>query len=473
MSTDHSAISPPNSPAREIRALLRLATPLFIAQMAQMGTGVVDTIMAGRYSSEDLAAIAIGYNLWLPVYLISLGIMLAVTSIVAQHYGAGRIEEIKRLLPQSLWVALVLGLVSIPLCFFPGPILELLSLDASTFAKSEGYLKAVAFGLPGAALFQALRCHLQGIGIIRPFAIASVIGFFANVPLNYAFIYGHWGIPEMGAVGCGWATAISMWLGPILIAFYTLRSSALKPYLPSKLWHWPQRQPIREILYVGAPIGVTFFFEMAVFSVIGLLIASVGNTAVSAHQIAMNVYDVLYMPLISIGSAMATRIGHSIGRGDMPGVKTSLQCGFFISVLFCIVIAAILLVIPDPVAKIYTQDEPIRAMAVALLRLAILFVVIDMFAVVTSFGLRAFKDTHFPFLVMTVAYWMVALPLGYYLGMSDPESEVYGAVGFWWAMILGVAIAAILTGWKLRVWIGRPLKPDPNYSVDTADSFSA
>lgn len=462
-----------HSPVKEIRALLGLATPIFIAQLAQMGTGVVDTIMAGRYGSEDLAAIAIGYNLWLPIYLISLGIMLAVTSIVAQHFGANRIEEIKRVLPQAFWVAVVLGFVSVPLCYFPGPILELLSLDAATFSKSEGYLKAVAFGLPGAALFQALRCHLQGIGIIRPFAIASVIGFFANIPLNYAFIYGHWGIPEMGAPGCGWATAISMWLGPILISFYTIRSKEMQAYLPARRWYWPERVVVREILYVGGPIGATFFFEMAVFSVIGLLIASLGNTAISAHQIAINVYDVLYMPLISIGSAMATRMGHGIGRGDMPGVKTSLHYGFLIAVAFCIAITITLLVIPDPVARIYTEDKPIITLAIALLRLAILFVVIDMFAVVTSFGLRAFKDTHFPFLVMTIAYWMVALPLGYYLGMSDPESAIYGAVGFWWAMILGVAVAALLTGWKLQVWIKRPLLPDPDYNVDTADSFAA
>jgi MATE family multidrug resistance protein len=458
---------------RETRAMLQLATPLFIAQLAQMGTGVVDTIMAGRYSSLDLAAIAIGYNLWLPLYLVSLGIMLAVTSIVAQHYGAGRVREIQRLLPQAVWVALVLGLVTAPLCYFPGPILDQLSLDSDTFDKAEGYLQAVAFGLPGAALFQALRCHMQGVGIIRPFAIASVIGFFANIPLNYAFIYGHWGIPEMGAPGCGWATAISMWLGPALIAFYALRSKTLKAYLPALRWYWPKRQPVGEILHVGAPIGATFFFEMAVFSVIGLLIASVGNTEVAAHQIAINIYDVLYMPLISVGSAMATRIGHAIGRVDMPAVKNCILSGMLVSVVFCIFITVILLFIPDPVARIYTDNTEIRTLAVALLRLALLFVVIDMFAVVTSFALRAFKDTRFPFLVMTIAYWMVALPLGYSLGLTDASSELYGAVGFWWAMITGVAVAAILTSWRLVVFLRRPLKPGPDYKEDTADSLAA
>jgi MATE family multidrug resistance protein len=455
----------------ETRELMQLATPLFVAQLAQMGTGVVDTIMAGRYSSIDLAAIAIGYNLWLPIYLVSLGIMLAVTSIVAQHFGAGRIPEIRNLLPQAFWVALVLGILSVPLCYFPGPVLNQLGLDPVTFDKAEGYLQAVAFGLPGAALFQALRCHVQGVGIIRPFAIASVIGFFANIPLNYMFIYGHWGMPEMGAEGCGWATAISMWLGPALIAFYTARSKQLKDYLPPLCWYWPERAAIGEILHVGAPIGATFFFEMAVFSVIGLMIASVGNQEVAAHQIAINIYDVIYMPLISIGSAMATRIGHGIGRGELEAVKMSLRSGVAVAAVFCAVMAVVMTWAPDPMARIYTEDEPIRLIAVGLLRLAVLFILIDMVAVLTSFGLRAFKDTRFPFLVMAVAYWGVTLPLGYVLGIQDGNSELYGAIGFWWAMIVGIAIAAVMTSLRLRVWLNRPLPQ--SYSEDTPDSVSA
>ena len=457
---------------KETRELLALATPLFIAQLAQMGTGVVDTIMAGRYGSADLAAIAIGYNLWLPIYLVSLGIMLAVTTIVAQHFGARRIEQIREILPQAFWVAAVLGIISVPLCYFPGPVLDQLNLDAVTYAKAEGYLRAVAFGLPGAALFQALRCHVQGVGIVRPFAIASVIGFFANIPLNWIFIYGKLGVPEMGAVGCGWATAASMWLGPALIAFYTARAKDLREYLPPLGWYGPQRAIIGEILHVGAPIGATFFFEMAVFSVISLMIASISNLQVAAHQIAVNIYDVVYMPLVSIGSAMATRMGHGIGRGEMGDVKLSMQSGAVVSVLFCIVMALIFTRAPDPVARIYTEDAAIRGVAVALLQLAIIFIVIDMVAVASSFALRAFKDTRYPFGVMVVAYWMITLPLGYYLGLTDEASELFGALGFWWAMIVGIAIASILNLLRLRVWLNRPLVKNPNYSEDIADSLS-
>jgi MATE family multidrug resistance protein len=191
------SLNPNNTPTgrmqahvAEVKALLKLSWPIMIAQLAQMGTGVVDTIMAGRYSAVDLAAVAIGYNIWLPVYLFIVGMLLATTAIVAQDFGAGKIHRIKELLPQSIWLAIILGLIAGPLCYFANPLLALLDLDPQTQEKSLAYLQATAFGMPAAALFQALRCHTQGIGVMRPFAIASVIGFVANIPLNYAFIYG-------------------------------------------------------------------------------------------------------------------------------------------------------------------------------------------------------------------------------------------------------------------------------------------
>ena len=173
----------------EARFLMAMAGPLFIAQLAQMGTGVVDTIMAGRYNAVDLAAIAIGYNIWLPIYLFFVGVMLATTSIVAQHFGGGKIQRIKDLLPQSLWLSLIMGLLAVPLCYYCDPLLSLLDLAPDTHAKSLAYLQATAFGLPAASVFQALRCHTQGIGLMRPFAIASVIGFIANIRMSFGFCF--------------------------------------------------------------------------------------------------------------------------------------------------------------------------------------------------------------------------------------------------------------------------------------------
>ena len=441
----------------ESRALLAIAWPMIIAQLAQMGTGVVDTIMAGRYSATDLAAIAIGYNIWLPLLLLFIGTMLGATIIIAQDFGAGRIQRIRDSLPQALWLALVLGLVAGPLCYFIEPLLNVLQLDPETHVKSLDYLQAVAFGLPAAAIFQALRCHTQGVGIMRPFAIASVLGFLANIPLNYALIYGKWGAPELGAAGCGWATAISMWLGPVLIMFYMSRAEKLQAYLPPLRLVAPHLAIIREIVRLGLPMGLTFFMEIGVFSVIALLIATLGNAAVGAHQIAFNVWDVVYMPLISIGSAMGTRIGHAIGSGDREQVNLAISCGTVFIVVVGIACIAVVLSVPGAIINAYTQDTEIHAMALTLVQLAGLFIILDTAQVAGSFCLRAFKDTRFPFVVSCIAYWLIALPVGYWLGITVATTALEGTVGFWTGMILGIAASTVLVLIRLYFILRRPL----------------
>jgi MATE family multidrug resistance protein len=441
----------------ECRALWVIAWPMVIAQMAQMGTGVVDTIMAGRYNAVDLAAIAIGYNIWLPIYVLFIGVMLGATTIIAQDFGAGRIQQIRDSLPQALWLALALGLVAGPLCFFTDPLLSLLNLDNDTHNKSLGYLQATAFGLPAAAIFQALRCHTQGIGIMRPFAVASVIGFLANIPLNYAFIYGKWGAPEMGAAGCGWATAISMWLSPILISFYMTRSDKLKPYLPPLRVVAPSFNAIRQICALGVPMGLSFFLEVAVFSIVALLIATLGNTAIASHQIAFNVWDVAYMFMISIGSALATRVGHAIGGGDKAEVKLAINCGASITLLVGVVCMVPLLSVPALIISAYTDDTAIHGMAITLIKLAALFILIDASQITATFVLRAFKDTLFPLVVLCSAYWLITLPLGYWMGIVTAADPLEGTVGFWKSMIIGTALSCIVLIWRLRKTLQKPL----------------
>ena len=441
----------------EGRALLALAWPMMIAQLAKVGTGVVDTVMAGHYSAIDLAAIAIGYNIWLPVYLFILGVILGSTYIIAQHVGAGRIARVRESLPQALWLALALGLMVSPLCYHSEPLLALLDLEEPTQERSLGYLQAVAFGMTGAALFEALRCHNQGIGVLRPFAVASVLGFLANIPLNYALMYGAWGFPELGARGCGWATAISMWLSPALIAFYMLRAEQLRPYLPALRPVAPRPAAIAAIVRVGLPLGMTFFVEVAFFSVIALFIATLGDTAIAAHQIAFNVWDVVYMPLIAFGSAMATRVGQAVGAGNRGAMSLSIRCGIGLTVMVGLLGMLALLAQPRLIADAYTADTDITSMAVTLIRLAALFIAIDSAQVAATFCLRALKDTHFPFLTMCIAYWLITLPLGYWLGIVTADNPLQGTVAFWQSMIAGITVALVLVFTRLYWRLRQPL----------------
>ena len=434
----------------ELRPLWRIAWPLLIAQTAQIGTGVVDTLMAGNYGDVDLAAIAVGFNIWLPLYLIILGTLFACSAIVAQDFGAGRIERVRSFLPQGLWVAVALSAVMTPLCLNSDMAITLLGLPEETAAKTSAYVSRVGLGFPALGIFMALRYHTQGLGITAPFAFASVVGFIANVPLNYMLIFGAWGAPELGAEGCGLATAASMWISTFIILLYVLTARSLQPYLPTRWLQGPDWGRISEILVVGLPVGLTFFLETGVFSAITLLIATLGDAAVAAHQIAINVWDVFYIPMVSVGSAMATRMGHAIGARNAQGVRMALWVGAALSTLIGLLAMSLLLLFPDAIIGAYTQSEDIRELALRLLRLAALFIMIDVVQIVGSFVLRAYKETRFPFIVVTLSYWGLALPLGYLLAIHWGDSSPEGTVDFWYTTILGIAVAAALITWRVR-----------------------
>ena len=209
-----------------------------------------------------------------------------------------------------------------------------------------------------------------------------------------------------------------MWISTIIITLYVLAAKPLQPFLPERWLQWPDSRRIKEILVVGLPVGLTFFLETGVFSAITLFIAQLGEAAVAAHQITFNLWDVFYIPMVSIGSAMATRMGHAIGAGNTEGVRMALRVGATLSALVGLVTMALLLLFPDEIIGAYTQSVDVRDLALRLLRLAALFIMIDVIQIVGSFVLRAYKETRFPFIVVTLSYWGLALPLGVPFGHS-------------------------------------------------------
>ncbi|MGB1439739.1 MAG: MATE family efflux transporter, partial [Luminiphilus sp.] len=273
----------------------------------------------------------------------------------------------------------------------------------------------------------------------------------------YAFIFGEWGAPELGAQGCGIATAISMWLSVVLIAGYIFRSQKIKLYLPEWKLVGPDWTKISEILSIGAPIGLTFFLEMGVFSVIALLVATHGDTAIASHQIAFNIWDLFYIPMLALGTAMSTRIGHAIGAGWREGIYRAMIVGGAISALVAAGTTLLLLTFPGSIISIYTDAEDIQVLATRLLTLSAFFILIDGAQIVGSFILRAFKETRFPFIMMVVSYWLVALPLGWWLGIVLPDNPNDGAAGFWYATITGISVCTVLIAARIWVILGRAL----------------
>ena len=227
-------------------------------------------------------------------------------------------------------------------------------------------------------------------------------------------------------------------------------AKALNDYMPTQWIQRPNWIRIKEILTVGVPVGLTFFLETGVFSVIALLVGTLGDNAIAAHQIAFNIWDVFYIPMISVGSAMATRIGHAIGAMNIDGVRLAIWVGTGLSFLIGLTFMIVLTLLPEEIVGAYTRSPDITGLALQLLRLASFFILIDVFQIVGSFILRAYKETRFPFIVITLSYWGVALPLGFLLGIHWGDSSSSGTIGFWYAIIIGISLATVLITWRVR-----------------------
>ncbi len=312
--------APLSRPARvrlEFKTLLALALPIMVAQLATTAMGFVDAVMAGRVGPRDLAAVALGNSIWVPVFLLMTGTLLATTPKVAQRFGAGTFDEIGPLVRQALWLALVVGLIATLALFSAEPILHIMKVDPELIGPCMEYLRGIGTGLPAVALYHVLRCFSDGLGRTRPAMVLGLCGLALNIPLNYIFIYGHLGVPAMGGVGCGWATAIVMWVMALGMAGWARWAPAYQSSRLFSRFDWPQWAVIKRLLGIGLPIGIAVFAESSIFAVIALLIGSLGATVVAGHQIALNFSSLVFMIPYSLGMAVTVRVGQALGRQQL------------------------------------------------------------------------------------------------------------------------------------------------------------
>jgi MATE family multidrug resistance protein len=433
----------------ELRALLALATPIIIAQLAYTSMGFVDTVMAGRVSARDLAGVALGNSLWVPVFLLMNGTLLATTAKVAQRFGAGKQEEIGPLVRQSLWLALVIGTLCAVLLWNAEPVLHLMGVDAELSALAMGYLRGVACGFPATALYQVLRCCSDGMGRTRPSMVLGICGLLLNIPLNYVLIYGHLGMPALGGVGCGWATGTVMWCSLLGMLWWMHWAPAYRPSQLFKRFEWPQWAVIRRLLSVGVPIGVSIFAESSIFSVIALLIGGLGATVVAGHQIALNFSSMIFMIPYSLAMAATVRVGQALGRSTPRDARFSAGVAMATALSYACLSASLVLLLRESIASIYSPDPAVIAMAATLLVYSALFQFSDAVQVTAAGALRGYQDTRATMLITLLAYWGIGLPVGYALGLSDWLGEPSGPSGLWQGLVVGLTCAAALLGVRL------------------------
>ena len=419
---------------------LKVGAPIVAAQLVQMAMGVVDTIMAGRLSAKDLAAVGIGGSLYAPLLLFVMGLLMGVNPVVAQLHGAGERERIGRKVWQVLWLGLA---AAVPVFFMyrhMSIVMSSFGISDELIPVAQGYLNALACGLPAAFGYFALRFFHEGLSITKPSMYFAVIGLLVNILANWVFMYGHWGFPSMGAVGTGWATALVQWVmfGGMLV--FTFRRKNEDDFHIYQGFGRPRWQFQRHILNVGLANGLSICIEVSMFATVALIMGAIGTQTVAAHQVTINFAAFTFMIPLGLSFATTARVGFAIGQNDVGKARLIGFVGAGLSFLVMACTAAVMISQPEAIARFYTSDRDVLAIASGLIVLAGAFQISDGLQVAGFGALRGLKDTRVPVIVNVISYWLVGLPSGYMLGMHFG----FGARGLWMGLTAGLSVAAIL-----------------------------
>ncbi len=438
--------------AVESKRLITLAWPLLIAQITQMMMGVIDTIMAGHYSATDMAAVALGFSIIVPLQCFIQGLGLAMPPILSRLHGKGNTSDVASAAWQAGYLLLTISLLVLLIWPFTGHLVALFPMEPALYDITVDYVQFVLLSMPAFAGYQWLRNFCEGLGTTKPTMAITLIGLMCNVAGNYIFIYGAGPVPAFGGAGCGIATAIVIYTMFFASMAYVLLSDRLKKYNLFGHIYRPDLRMILRTFKLGFPVAMTLLFEVTLFAVVALMLAPFGPGTVAAHQVALNFSAIMFMFPLSLGMALSIRVGYRIGQNNPAQARMVVKSGITIGMCIATLTASFTLLAKGAIISLYTQDETVFALANSLLIYAALFQFSDAIQVLSANALRGYKDTTAMFLITFIAYWLIGLPTGLILGRTDwITSEPMSAAGFWIGFIVGLSSAAVMLGSRVII----------------------
>ncbi len=428
----------------ELSRVMRLGGPIAAASLLHMTINVTDIVMSGRYGSSDLAGVALATAIVGPIIALLMGTLSGITPLVAQRFGAGAGEASSYIARQGIWIGLAFSAVGMILIGNGHRLIGLVAAgnSAEAMTVSIGYLQNVMWGLPGLALYFLLRSTSEGLGRTKPAMVVAAVMVVLNAALNYAFIFGRLGAPELGGAGCGVATAIVNWSAAAAMAVVV----RWQDFLPADFFRRtliPDLKQMAEIAKVGFPIGLATFVEWGVFAFVAICLSRFGEAVVAAHSIAINILGLTFMVPHALGMAAAIRVGHQVGRRDYAGAKTTGDTVLIIALVFAAVMAVLLLLVREPLAALYTRAPDVQAIAARVFVFVALYQFIDNTQAAALGTLRGYKDTRVPLGFVLVAYWLVALPVALTLGFGWWSGNPMGIDGFWVGLGTGLLFVTV------------------------------
>ncbi|MBM7702022.1 MATE family efflux transporter [Metabacillus iocasae] len=430
----------------KIKQFLIILVPILITQLGMFSMNFFDTMMSSRVSANDLAGVAIGSSLWMPVFTGLSGILMGITPIVAQLIGANKKKDVPFSVVQGLYVAIFMSLIILVIgSFVLQPILNNMSLDDEVARIAKDYLIALSMGIIPLFIYTVLRNFIDALGQTRTTMFITLLSLPINVSFNYLFIFGKLGVPEFGGVGAGYATAITYWCLMLITLGIVVRREPFQSYRIFKKLYAFSFTAWKEILIIGVPIGLAIFFETSIFAAVTLLMSAYNTVTIAAHQVAINFASFLYMIPLSISIALTIVVGFEAGAKRFKDAREYSYIGITMAIGVSFLCAAWLYFFRTEVAMMYTNDEKVLRLTTQFLLYAIFFQLSDALQAPIQGALRGYKDVNTTFIMALVSYWVIGLPLGYMLA----NFTSLAAFGYWIGLIVGLALGAIGLSYRL------------------------
>ncbi|OLN23162.1 MATE family efflux transporter [Domibacillus antri] len=431
----------------KIRQFLSILGPILVTQVAMFSMTFFDTIMSGRYSAQDLAGVAVGSSLWMPVFTGLSGILMSITPIVGHLIGGGEREKVSFSVMQGVYVSLLIAAVTYVLGWlFLEPILGAMNLEENVRRIAFEYVIGLSFGIIPLFLTAVLRGFIDALGMTRTSMVITLLALPLNVAFNYVLIYGKFGFPELGGVGSGYASAITFWLIFFLAVWIIHRH---EPFSTYRLFYALPRASIakwKEILLLGLPIGLSIFFETSVFSAVTLFMSEYNTNVIAAHQAALNFASLTYMIPLSVSMALTIVIGFEAGARRWRDARTYSFIGVSMAIGISLLCTAFIYFFRDQVASLYSTDPEVLELTAGFLLFAALFQLSDAIQAPVQGALRGYKDVNVTFLMTMISYWVIGLPLGWALSRWTD----FGPYGYWIGLITGLTCGAVTLSVRLK-----------------------
>lgn len=446
----------------ELKTISRHAGTVLAGQLATMAFGVTDTIVAGRYAESSLAALSVGSAIYMSVYVALMGVLQALLPVWAELHGARRPVEVGRSLRQALYLSLMLMALGMAVLLSPAPLLAWSDVPQTLRGEVLRYLAVLALALPPALLFRLYSTLNQSLG--KPFMVTwlQLGSLLIKIPLSIWFTFGGLGLEPQGVVGCAWATLLVNY-AMLALALWLLRTRPL--YQPYRIWHLPEKPDWRAIAAfgrLGIPSGLAILVEVTSFTLMALFIARQGTVAAASHQIAANLAAVLYMIPLSIGIATSARTSYWLGAGDAHQVRQAVRLGFLLVMGCAVLMAGTLVLVREPLARLYARSPEVVGLTVPLLLWIAAFHLFDGLQALAVFVLRCFRITLAPLIVYSVLLWGLGLYGGYLLAYQGvgPWTALQTPSAFWMASTVALTLTALIFWFMVWQVMRRERRPD-------------